>query len=465
MSTPLPFSSLTAVSPVDGRYADKTATLREYFSEYGLIKRRVIVMVGWLVQLSESGFIEQLPPFDAASRARLDAIAQNVTIANAERVKEIERTTNHDLKAVEYYIKEACASAELGPPPAQLQTAMEFVHFACTSEDVNNLAYGLMLKDARQGELVPMLQKVEAKLVELAHATAEVPMLAHTHGQPATPTTVGKEFANVVHRLRQQLQCVNDATLLGKIAGATGSYQAHLAACPDADWPAFSEKFVTSLGLKWNKYTTQIEPHDCIAELFHAVCRCNTILLDLCRDMWGYISKGYFKQKVIAGEVGSSTMPHKVNPIDFENAEGNLGVATAVLSHLADKLPVSRWQRDLTDSTVLRNIGVGFAHVAIAYQALLRGLSKVTLNEACLAQELDVNWEVLAEPVQTVMRMHGVESPYEKLKELTRGKRVDAAGMKAFVQGLEIPEDAKNRLLALTPGSYIGHAAKLAREI
>merc|ERR1740133_256089 len=424
-TTPLPFSSLTAVSPVDGRYADKTATLREYFSEYGLIKRRVVVMVGWLVQLSESGFIAQLPPFDAASRARLDAIAQNVTIANAERVKEIERTTNHDLKAVEYYIKEACASAEL----------------------------------------VPMLEKVEARLVELAHATAEVPMLAHTHGQPATPTTVGKEFANVVHRLRAQLQCVRDAPLLGKIAGATGSYQAHLAACPDADWPAFAEKFVTSLGLKWNKYVTQIEPHDCIAELFHAVCRCNTVLLDLCRDRWAYISKGYFKQKIIAGEVGSSTMPHKVNPIDFENAEGNLGIASAVLAHLADKLPVSRWQRDLTDSTVLRNIGVGFAHVMIAYQALLRGLGKVTLNEAALAQELDVNWEVLAEPVQTVMRMHGVESPYEKLKELTRGKRVDAAGMKAFVQGLDIPEDAKARLLALTPGSYIGHAAKLAREI
>jgi len=353
----LPFSSLTAVSPVDGRYADKTAALREYFSEYGLIKRRALVMVGWLVQLSESGYIAQLPPFDAASRARLDAIAQNVTIANAERVKEIERTTNHDLKAVEYYIKEACASAELGPPPAQLQGAMEFVHFACTSEDVNNLAYGLMLKDAREGQLIPMLEKVEAelfepepepkpnpnpkpnptpkptpkpkpkpkqveaKLVELAHATAEVPMLAHTHGQPATPTTVGKEFANVVHRLRQQLQCVREAPLLGKIAGATGSYQAHLAACPDADWPAFAEKFVSSLGLKWNKYTrgrsilplalalaftvtltlsrytTQIEPHDCIAELFHAVCRCNTVLLDLCRDMWGYISKGYFKQR------------------------------------------------------------------------------------------------------------------------------------------------------------------------
>jgi len=458
-------TALTAISPVDGRYGDKTAALREYFSEYGLIKRRVVVEIAWLLKLSDSGIIAQLPPFDAEARGRLEALSRDFGVAHAERVKAIEATTNHDVKAVEYFLKEACTSAEAGPPSKQLADAVEFIHFACTSEDINNLAYSLMLHEAREQQLLPAIEKVEAKLVEMAHGMAEVPMLAHTHGQPATPTTVGKEMANVVHRIRQQLQAVRAVAMLGKIAGATGSYQAHAVACPGADWPTFAKGFVESLGLTHNAYTTQIEPHDCIAELFHALSRLNVILLDLCRDMWGYISKGYFKQKVVAGEVGSSTMPHKVNPIDFENAEGNLGIANALLGHLASKLPVSRWQRDLTDSTVLRNLGVGAAHSLIGYQALLKGLGKVVLNEAALRAELDTNWEVLAEPVQTVMRMYGVESPYEKLKELTRGKRVDADGMRAFVQGLEIPDDAKQRLMQLTPASYIGEAAKLAKAI
>jgi len=458
-------SALTAISPVDGRYGDKSAPLREHFSEYGLIKQRVLVEVRWLLALADAGIVPQLPPFDEKSKALIESLADNFTVAEAEKVKAIERTTNHDVKAVEYYLKQEAASRlkQQGGAGGALAERLEFFHFACTSEDINNLAYARMLLLSRQEVLVPMMEKLEAAVVKMAHDLAEMPMLAHTHGQPATPTTVGKELANVAIRLRTQLKAVRTSPILGKIAGATGSYQAHVVACPKADWPTFAKGFVESLGLGHNAHTTQIEPHDFVAELFDAFARFNTVLLDLCRDMWGYISLGYFKQRVVAGEVGSSTMPHKVNPIDFENAEGNLGLANAMLSHLASKLPVSRWQRDLTDSTVMRNMGVALSYSLISYQAALKGLGKVESNAAALAADLDSNWEVLAEPVQTVMRLYNVESPYEKLKELTRGKRVDAEGMRAFVSKLEIPDDAKARLLALTPGTYIGEAAKLAR--
>jgi len=464
-------SGLTAISPIDGRYGDKTAPLREHFSEYALIKQRVIVEVRWLLALADAGVVPQLPPFDAASKRLLESLADDFNVAEAEKVKLIERTTNHDVKAVEYYLKQEAARRQQQQQPADvsdgggsaLTERLEFFHFACTSEDINNLAYARMLLLARQEAMVPTMEKVEATVVKMAHELADVPMLARTHGQTATPTTVGKELANVVLRLRTQLASVRSAPILGKIAGATGSYQAHVVACPDADWPAFAKGFVESLGVAHNPLVTQIEPHDFIAELFDAFARFNTVLLDLCRDMWGYISLGYFKQRVVAGEVGSSTMPHKVNPIDFENAEGNLGIANALFSHLGAKLPVSRWQRDLTDSTALRNLGVAFAHSLIAYQAALKGLGKVEVNRPALLADLDSNWEVLAEPVQTVMRLYNVESPYEKLKELTRGKRVDADGMRTFVMSLNIPEEAKARLLALTPASYIGEAAKLAR--
>jgi len=456
-------SQLTAVSPIDGRYADKTVSLREYFSEFGLIKYRVQVEIAWLLRLAKERILPQLPPFDAASISLLQSIADNFDVAEAERVKAIERTTNHDVKAVEYYLKEKVAAAK--PLPAQLSQATEFIHFACTSEDINNLSYALMLRDARAKVLLPTMRKIVDTLVQMAHSLAEVPMLSHTHGQPATPTTVGKEMANVVARLRPQIAALEREEVLGKIAGATGSYQAHLSAAPAADWPAFAKGFVESLGLVHNPYTTQIEPHDFIASLFDTVARFNTILIDLARDMWGYISLGYFKQRVVAGEVGSSTMPHKVNPIDYENAEGNLGLANAILAHLGAKLPISRAQRDLTDSTVLRNLGVGLGHCSIAYAALLKGLGKVEVNEAALAADLDNNWEVLAEPVQTVMRLYGVESPYEKLKELTRGRKIDAEGMRAFVATLDIPQEAKERLAALTPASYIGRAAELAKAI
>jgi len=459
-SSDLALSSLTAVTPVDGRYADKCVALREHFSEYALIKRRVEVEIYWLLHLADEGVIEQLPPFDAATRAALEALAKDFTVEQAERVKAIEKTTNHDVKAVEYFLKETFKSAD-----AALTSRLEFFHFACTSEDINNLSYALMLAEARKACVMPAIAQIEKKLVSMAHELAEVPMLSHTHGQPATPTTVGKELANVVHRLRTQSAAIEAVPILGKIAGATGSYQAHVVACPNVDWPKLAQKFVTSLGLSWNPYVTQIEPHDFVAELFHACERYNTVLLDLAKDMWGYISKGYFKQRVVAGEVGSSTMPHKVNPIDFENAEGNMGIANALFGHLATKLPISRWQRDLTDSTAMRNLGVAFAHSMIAYSALLKGLGKVEINPTMLAAELDSNWEVLAEPIQTVMRMYGVENPYEKLKELTRGRRVDAEGMRSFVETLELPADAKARLMALTPGSYIGEAAKLAKAI
>lgn len=457
-------SALTAVSPVDGRYGDKTAPLRVHFSEYGLIKQRVLVEVQWLLALGDAGIVPQLPAFDAPSRALLESIVSEFDVAEAAKVKAIEKTTNHDVKAVEYYLKEAAKAKAAGRSDvAQLTARLEFFHFACTSEDINNLAYARMLLLSLQEVLLPVMSKIEQALTKMAHELAEVPMLSRTHGQPATPTTAGKEIANVVHRLRTQLAAVTATPIRGKIAGAVGGYQAHMVACPDADWPKFCQGFVESLGLNFNAYVTQIEPHDFIAELFDAFARFNTVLLDLARDMWSYISIGYFKQKIVAGEVGSSTMPHKVNPIDFENAEGNIGLANALFSHLGAKLPVSRWQRDLTDSTVLRNLGVAFAHSLIAYHALLRGLSKVAVDAQRLADDLDANWEVLAEPVQTVMRMHDVDEPYEKLKALTRGKRVDAEGMRAFVETLEIPADAKKRLMELTPASYIGAAAKLAK--
>uniref|UniRef100_A0A7S0JI93 Adenylosuccinate lyase n=1 Tax=Calcidiscus leptoporus TaxID=127549 RepID=A0A7S0JI93_9EUKA len=464
---PTTLSSLTAVSPVDGRYGDKSAPLREYFSEFGLIKRRVKVEVCWLLKLSENNIIAQLPQFGADARAALEAVVANFDVDKAERVKAIERTTNHDVKAVEYFLKEVAVAAKGadGEPIDELLSSLEFFHFACTSEDINNLSYALMLLEAREEVLLPMMQELIDKIAEQARDLAEVPMLAHTHGQPATPTTVGKELANVVYRLRQQLDAVKSAPILGKIAGAVGAFNAHAVACPAADWPTFARRFVESLGLQYNPYVTQIEPHDFIAQLFHAFERFDTILIDFARDMWGYISMGYFKQRVVQGEIGSSTMPHKVNPIDFENAEGNLGLANALFSHLSAKLPISRWQRDLTDSTVMRNLGVAFSHALIAFQALLKGLSKVEVNASNLAADLDANWEVLAEPVQTVMRLYGVESPYEKLKELTRGRRVDAEGMRAFVSTLDIPNDAKERLLALTPASYIGEAAALAKAI
>lgn len=463
----LSLSALTAVSPVDGRYNDKTAALREYFSEFALIKRRVKVEVAWLLKLADAGVIPELKPFGEEVRAVLEKIGTDFDVEQAERVKAIERTTNHDVKAVEYFLKEAAlaAAAESSGALDVLRGSLEFFHFACTSEDINNLAYALMLREARGDILLPMMQEIVSTLTEMAHRFAAVPMLGHTHGQPATPTTMGKEIANVSYRLQQQLAAVSATRILGKIAGAVGAFNAHMVACPDADWPSFAREFVESLGLDYNPYVTQIEPHDFIAELFHAFERFNTVLLDLARDMWGYISKGYFKQRVVKGEVGSSTMPHKVNPIDFENAEGNLGIANALFAHLGAKLPVSRWQRDLTDSTVMRNLGVAFAHCVISYQSLLKGLSKVEINEKGLAADLDANWEVLAEPIQTVMRVYGVESPYEKLKELTRGRRVDAAGMQAFVETLDIPADAKARLAKLTPASYVGGAAAMASAI
>uniref|UniRef100_A0A7S4BEL0 Adenylosuccinate lyase n=2 Tax=Chrysotila carterae TaxID=13221 RepID=A0A7S4BEL0_CHRCT len=411
--------------------------------------------------------VPTLGQLDGEACQALRHISDDFSVADAEKVKAIEKTTNHDVKAVEYFLKQAAMEARTadGRAVAGLQDNLEFFHFACTSEDINNLSYALMLLEARRDVMVPVMQDIIDRVVEQAHQFAEVPMLSHTHGQPATPTTMGKELANVAHRLRAQLKAVEAVEILGKIAGAVGSYNAHVSACPDSDWPTFAKRFVESLGLSHNPYVTQIEPHDFIAELFHAFERFNTVLLDFARDMWTYISKGYFKQRVIKGEVGSSTMPHKVNPIDFENAEGNLGLANAIFSHLSAKLPISRMQRDLTDSTVMRNLGVAFGHAIIAYQSLLKGMTKVQINESALAADLESNWEVLAEPVQTVMRVHGVESPYEKLKELTRGQRVNAEGMRKFVESLEIPQDAKERLLALTPANYLGHAAALARAI
>ena len=455
----LDLTPLTAISPIDGRYADKTQALREVFSEYGLIKYRVMVEVRWLQYLAQHPEIVELSPFSTAANQLLDDLISNFSIDQALRVKEIERTTNHDVKAVEYLIKESVASLP------ELDAVNEFIHFACTSEDINNLAHGLMLKQGRDGILIPQLQTIADRLVALSHEYSGVAMLSRTHGQTASPTTVGKEFANVAYRLQRQIQQITSVTLLGKINGAVGNYNAHISAYPDVDWAAGAASFIDSLGLVANPYTTQIEPHDYMAELFDAMARANTILIDLSRDVWGYISLGYFKQKTVAGEVGSSTMPHKVNPIDFENAEGNMGLANALLGHLSAKLPVSRWQRDLTDSTVLRNMGVSLGYSGIAYASLLKGLGKLQLDEARLLADLDASWEVLAEPIQTVMRRYGIAEPYEKLKALTRGQTMDRTTITHFIDGLDLPEDVKQSLKALSPATYIGNAAGRADDL
>ncbi|WP_300425248.1 adenylosuccinate lyase [uncultured Thalassolituus sp.] len=451
-------SALTAISPLDGRYGSKTAPLRAIFSEFGLIRARVEVEIRWLQRLAEHEAVTEVPAFSAATTALLNDIVDNFSEADAQRVKDIEATTNHDVKAVEYLIKEKFAGNE------ELQKVNEFVHFACTSEDINNLSHGLMLKAGRDS-ILPVMQKIADEIRKLAHDYAALPMLSRTHGQTASPTTLGKEMANVVARLERQIRQVEAVELLGKINGAVGNYNAHLSAYPDIDWEANAEIFVSSLGLTFNPYTTQIEPHDYIAELFDAYARFNTILIDFDRDIWAYISNGYFKQKTIAGEVGSSTMPHKVNPIDFENSEGNLGIANAVMAHMAQKLPISRWQRDLTDSTVLRNMGVGIGYSLIAYQATLKGISKLQVNEVRLAEDLNNAWEVLAEPVQTVMRRYGIEQPYEKLKAFTRGKAITKDAMVEFIASLDLPQSAKDELNAMTPASYVGTAEAQARKV
>ena len=451
--------ALTALSPLDGRYAGKVDALRPIFSEYGLIKARVKVEVEWLLALAAEPGIVELTPFSDTAAARLRALADGFSVEDAARVKAIEATTNHDVKAVEYFIKERLKDdAELGP-------ALEFVHFACTSEDINNLSYALMLNEARLSVLLPKLDDLIQKLRAMAHEHAALPMLSRTHGQTASPTTVGKELANVVARLQRQGEVLAGLPMPGKINGAVGNYNAHVASYPDIDWPAFSQHFVESLGLDWQPYTTQIEPHDGVAELCDVGKRIDTIAIDLCRDIWGYISQGYFKQAVKAGEVGSSTMPHKVNPIDFENAEGNFGIASALFEHFAIKLPVSRWQRDLTDSTVLRALGTAFGHMLIGFDALQRGLNKLSVNPERLTADLDAAWEVLAEAVQTVMRRHGLPNPYEQLKALTRGQGITADSMRAFIESLDLPADAKQRLRDMTPGSYTGLAERLARGI
>ena len=456
---PLALSSLTALSPTDGRYASKTAALRPYFSEYGLIYHRVLVEVRWLQKLSTHQSITEVPTFSDNANTVLEGIINNFSEEDAQRVKTIERTTNHDVKAVEYYLKEKIADND------ELNAVSEFIHFACTSEDINNLSHALMLSSGRDAVLLAEQDQVIEAIRNLAHEYAEIPILSRTHGQPATPSTLGKEMANVVYRLQKQRDHVANVQILGKINGAVGNYNAHLAAYPDINWEAFAEEFVTSLGINWNPYTIQIEPHDYIAEMFDAAARYNTILIDFCRDIWSYISLGHFKQKVIAGEVGSSTMPHKVNPIDFENAEGNLGIANALMAHLAQKLPISRWQRDLTDSTVLRTLGVGIGHSSIAYQSALKGISKLEVNVDSLAADLDNNWEVLAEPIQTVMRRYNIEKPYEKLKELTRGQKITTEILQAFVANLDMPQAAKDALAQMTPASYIGNAIEQAKKI
>lgn len=456
-------SSLTAVSPIDGRYGSKVSELRDIFSEFGLIKFRVEVEIRWLQALAAHPQIEELAAFSVEANQFLDDIVSNFSLEDAERVKEIERTTNHDVKAVEYLIKEKFTAAKDDFP--ELEADSEFVHFACTSEDINNLSHGLMLTNGMQKSVLPSMKEVVDKLEELSLEYAEIPMLSRTHGQTASPSTMGKEFANVVARLRRQLTQIEKVEILGKINGAVGNYNAHISAYPGIDWAENAKTFIESLGLNFNPYTTQIEPHDYIAELFDAIARFNTILIDLDRDIWAYISMAFFKQKTIAGEVGSSTMPHKVNPIDFENSEGNLGLANAILGHLAEKLPISRWQRDLTDSTVLRNLGVGLAHSMIAYQATLKGLNKLQINPERLAADLDNAWEIMAEPIQTVMRRYKVEQPYEKLKELTRGNVMNQETIQNFVKTLDIPESAKAELLKLTPSTYIGNAIAQAKAI
>ncbi len=452
-------NALTAISPVDGRYGSRTTELRDIFSEFGLIKFRVTVEVRWLQQMATIAGINEVPALSESANALLNSIVDNFSMADAERVKEIERTTNHDVKAVEYLLKEKVAGN------AELAAISEFIHFACTSEDINNLSHGLMLTTARDQVLLPLMDQLLASIKALAVQYKTIPMMARTHGQPASPTTLGKEMANVYIRLQRQRNQVAAVEMLGKFNGAVGNYNAHLSAYPSLDWHQISEQFVTSLGLSWNPYTTQIEPHDYIAELFDAVARFNTILIDFDRDVWGYIALGHFKQRTIAGEIGSSTMPHKVNPIDFENSEGNLGVANAIFQHLASKLPVSRWQRDLTDSTVLRNLGVGFGYTLIAYHATLKGISKLEVNEVNLLTELDQNWELLAEPVQTVMRRYGIEKPYEKLKELTRGKRISPEDLALFIDKLALPDAAKAELKQMRPDNYLGAAIALVDSL
>ena len=452
-------SSLTAISPIDGRYGSKTQRLRTVFSEFGLIRYRVLVEVRWLQHLAANPSVTEVKEFSAEANGLLNKLAENFTEEQALRIKEIERTTNHDVKAVEYLIKETIADNP------ELQAVSEFVHFACTSEDINNLAHGLMLKEGRDQVVLPALQSIADQLATMAREFAAVPMLSRTHGQTASPTTVGKEFANVAYRLQRQIAQIGQVALLGKINGAVGNYNAHISAYPEVDWAASAKQFIEQLGLDYNPYTTQIEPHDYMAELFDAMARSNTILIDFARDIWGYISMGYFKQKTIAGEVGSSTMPHKVNPIDFENAEGNMGIANALFGHLTSKLPISRWQRDLTDSTVLRNMGVGLGYNLIAFASLEKGMGKLQLNSDRLAADLESSWEVLAEPIQTVMRRYGIEEPYEKLKALTRGNVMDQSTIQSFIDSLDIPEQAKTELKALTPASYIGNAIQQANHI
>ena len=452
-------SPLTAISPIDGRYGSKTKSLRSIFSEFGLIKFRVIVEVRWLQQLAKNPAIIEVPEFSESANNLLDDIINNFSVADAQAVKDIEKTTNHDVKAVEYFLKDKISGNE------ELNAVNEFIHFACTSEDINNLSHGLMIRSGLDEVMLPTLSRILSAVKGLASDYADISMLSRTHGQTASPSTMGKEMANVAYRLERQIKQLQSVEVLGKINGAVGNYNAHLSAYPEVDWVGNAQQFVTSLGLSWNPFTTQIEPHDYIAEVFDILSRINTILIDFDRDIWGYISLGYFKQKTIAGEVGSSTMPHKVNPIDFENSEGNLGIANAIMTHLAQKLPISRWQRDLTDSTVLRNLGTGLGHTLIAYEATLKGISKLEINEARLQEDLDNAWEVLAEPIQTVMRRYGIEKPYEKLKELTRGKAITKELMATFIDSLEIPEEERVRLRALSPASYIGNAAEQAKTI
>ncbi|AIK91193.1 adenylosuccinate lyase [Glaesserella parasuis] len=452
-------TALTALSPIDGRYQDKATALRPIFSEFGLLKFRVTVEVRWLQKLASHAQINEVSVLSKNANGYLNQIVEHFSIEDAERIKTIERTTNHDVKAVEYFLKEKCEALP------ELQKINEFIHFACTSEDINNTSHALMLKTAREEVLLPEWKKVIDAVVELAHRYKDIPLLSRTHGQPASPTTIGKEMANVAYRLKRQYKQLENLEILAKINGAVGNYNAHLSAYPEVDWHTFSQEFIQSLGVTWNPYTTQIEPHDYIAEFFDCVARFNTIVIDFDRDMWGYIALNHFKQRTIAGEIGSSTMPHKVNPIDFENSEGNLGLANAVMNHLGQKLPISRWQRDLTDSTVLRNLGVGLGYALIAYASTLKGISKLEVNEQHLRDELDQNWEVLAEPIQTVMRRYGIEKPYEKLKELTRGKRVDGEAIRQFIDGLALPQAEKDRLKQMTPASYIGYAVELVEKL
>ena len=452
-------TSLTAISPIDGRYADKASELRDLFSEYGLIRQRVRVEALWFKALAAEPGIIELQGLPSAAIKILDDLANGISIEDASKVKEYERTTNHDVKAVEYLVKSRLDAI------AEARARREFVHFACTSEDINNLSYALMLKEARDQVLLPVISRLINRLRDLSHQHAEQPMMSRTHGQPATPTTLGKELANVCFRLQRQAERLGKVVIMGKINGAVGNFNAHHVAYPQVNWSKLGQAFVESLNLTWNPYTTQIEPHDWNGEYFDALAGLNTVLIDFCRDTWGYISLGYFKQKVVAGETGSSTMPHKVNPIDFENGEGNLSLANALLRFLADKLPISRWQRDLTDSTVMRNVGVAVTHSMIAWKSINRGLDRIDINAARMLDDLNDNWELLAEPIQTVMRRYGVENAYEQLKDLTRGQRLDAARLKAFIETLTIPDEAKQALQALTPANYLGIAVELARKI